>query len=120
MPEAVGTIQGLTPASVEEWRVAQSLNKYGWEYDYQYSVNGGRSRRGGQVIDFLVRTNPRNTALYVQGEYYHGTRQEQKDRLMQAIAFGPLGFLVQIVYGDQLKDQQESDETINKLFGRSN
>src|SRR4030043_1414668 len=118
--EAIGLIQGMVPDSVEEWRVANSLTKFGWEYIYQASVMGGRSLRGGQVIDFLVETVPKQTALYVQGEYWHGSKQESKDKLLQAYAFGPLQLLVEVVTGDQLETQEESDKPILKIFGRSN
>ena len=120
MEEIVGMIQGLTPDSVEEWRVSQSLDKYGWEYTYQDPVMGGRNLRGGQIIDFLVSTVPTPTALYVQGPYYHGTKQEQKDKLLQSISFGILNYLVEVVETEELETQEESDSTILNLFGRSN
>ena len=85
MPEARGTVQGKVPDSVEEWRVSQSLDKFGWTYEFQSPVMGGISLRGGQVIDFVVDTVPTQTALYIQGPYYHGTLQKEKDRLMQSI-----------------------------------
>ena len=121
MPEeAIGLIQGMVPASVEEFRVANSLTKLGWDYIYQASVMGGRNLRGGQVIDFLVETVPVQTALYVQGEYWHRSATEQKDKLMQDITFGTLKLLVEVVTGDQLETQEESDSVILKIFGRSN
>lgn len=120
MAETIGTIQGMIPDSVEEWRVSVALDKFGWKYEYQSPIAGGRSRRGGQLLDFLVYTLPINTALYIQGEYFHGTRQEQKDKLLQAIAFGPMKLLVQILYGDQLETQDETDSKILEVFGRSN
>ncbi len=119
MAEAIGLIQGVVPDSVEEWRVANSLTKFGWEFQYQVSVNGGRNLRGGQVIDFLVETAPKQTALYIQGDYWHGSAQQTKDELLQAYAFGPLQLLVEVVTGDQLETQEESDETISQLFGRN-
>ncbi len=119
MPEVVGLIQGIAPDSVEEWRVANSLTKYGWEYIYQYPINGGRNLRGGSIPDFLVMTHPKNTALYVQGEYWHGSKQQEEDELEQAFAFGPLQLLIEVVTGDQLKTQEESDSTILGIFGRN-
>src|SRR4030042_495821 len=121
MPEeAIGLIQGMVPDSVEEWRVSNSLTKFGWDYIYQASVMGGRNLRGGMVIDFLVETVPAQTALYVNGEYWHGSKTEQKDRLMQAMTFGILKLLVEVVTGDQLETQEESDSVILNIFGRSN
>lgn len=39
-------------------------------FEFQKPVFGGRLRRGGQVIDFVVY-NPRATAVFVNGEYWH-------------------------------------------------
>lgn len=120
MEKALPLIQGKEPDSKEEVRVATSLDKYGWEYTYQYPVYGGKSMRGGQVIDFLVSTVPTPTAVYVQGPYYHGSKHEQKDKLLQDIAFGALNYLVEVIETDKLETQEECDSTILNLFGRSN
>ncbi|CAK0772634.1 conserved hypothetical protein [Gammaproteobacteria bacterium] len=64
-------VLGQPAGSKEEWRTAQALNIMQWQYAYQYPVFGGRSRRGGQVIDFLVYTPGRYTIVDVRGSYWH-------------------------------------------------
>ena len=117
--EVIGMIQGMVPDSVFEWRVSKSLDKFGWTYTYQEPLAGGRSLRGGQVIDFLVDTRPKQTALYVQGEYFHGSKEQEKDELLQAYAFGKEKLLVEVVLTEQLQTQEESDQVIHNIFGRS-
>jgi len=77
----IGLIRGQTPGSVQEWRVALALNRMRMGYEYQKSVLGGRALRGGQVIDFWVYTVPLPTAVYVQGEYWHGGKKVIVDLL---------------------------------------
>jgi hypothetical protein len=70
-----GLIQGQQAGSVQEWRTALALNRMKLDYDYQYSIEGGRTA-GGQVIDFLVDTVPMRTPLLVQGDYYHSNSMD--------------------------------------------
>lgn len=76
-------INGRPVGSSYEANVADALDKLGWPYYYQYSVNNGRRRRGGLVLDFLILTRPLRTPLYVNGGYWHSLRTEA-DRLQQA------------------------------------
>lgn len=71
--EGPHVIQGKPVGSKIEWNVSVALEILGFRYLYQYSVMGGRTLRGGQVIDFLVLTVPMSTPLYVQGDYWHGS-----------------------------------------------
>jgi hypothetical protein len=121
MPEGA-QIQGKGVSSILEWRVALALDKFGWEYIYQLGVAGGRSLRGGQVIDFLVLTIPLPTPLYVHGEYWHGGKQSAKDALerimFSAYMHGRMQLPV-ILWGAQLQTQEMADQAILKLFGRA-
>lgn len=76
-------ILGKPVGSSYEANVADALDMLNWRYAYQYSVHGGRSRRGGIVLDFLVYTRPAATPIYVNGRYWHSKRAED-DRLQQA------------------------------------
>lgn len=76
-------INGYPVGSSYEANVADALDALGWRYYYQYSVHGGRQRRGGIVLDFLVQTRPAPTPVYVNGRYWHSKRTEA-DRLQQA------------------------------------
>lgn len=122
MAEEIGLIHGNTPGSVEEWRTAVALDKYGWDYDYQVSYFGGRRVAGGQVIDFIVRTLPLQTPLQVYGRYWHGSAEAEKDRWQQALLsatfhndLAPL----QIFTEDMVDNQEVANESVFKTFGRA-
>lgn len=76
-------IQGQEPGSSIELYVAWALNQLQVDYYYQYVVEHGRARRGGQVIDFMVLTRPLWTPVYVQGSYWHRGARENADKLKQ-------------------------------------
>ena len=77
-------IQGKTPGSREEFRVALALDRLKLGYIYQYGFMGGASLPGGQIIDFWVYTVPLPTPVYVQGKYWHGSSKRTDDRLKQS------------------------------------
>ena len=68
--EQIGLVQGLMPDSKEEWWVSQALYRYDVEFIFQWEIYGGRTRRGGLIVDFVV-WNPRFTPLLVHGDYWH-------------------------------------------------
>jgi hypothetical protein len=119
--EQVGTIHGQTPGSMEEWRTAKALWRAGWAFAYQVPVAGGRSRRGGQVVDFLVYTPVRPTPIYVQGSYWHGGAAESEDRIKQALLQRQVGgrWADPIILWDyELKDDDMAYQTILRVLGR--
>lgn len=75
----MGLIQGKTPGSLGEWRVSLALDSLGYEYYFQYSIMGGHDVRGGQVIDFLVLTDPMPTPLFYNGDYWHTGQKGMDD-----------------------------------------
>jgi len=79
----IQAVQGMTPGSVQEWRVALALIKLGIEFEFQKPIGGGRRVRGGQVIDFWIYTAPYPTPCFVQGEYWHNRKTEAEDTLKQ-------------------------------------
>ena len=68
--EVIGLVQGQMPDSKEEWWVSQALYRYDVEFIFQWEIYGGRTRRGGLIVDFVV-WNPRFTPLLVHGDYWH-------------------------------------------------
>jgi len=117
----IGLVQGKSASDIE-MRVAISLTKFKWDFTFQAGIMGGRQLRGGQVIDFIVETAPLPTPLYVYGEYWHGNKQEERDKLMislMASAYHGTFAQPEIVWGEQLATQEMSDETILKIFGRN-
>jgi len=117
----VGLVQGKSASDIE-LRVAISLDKFNWEYQFQVGVMGGRQLRGGQVVDFIVDTKPLPTPLYIYGEYFHGSVQAERDKLMLALmssAFHGQYAQPEILWGEQLQTQEESDQQILQIFGRN-
>ena len=80
----VKPIQGRMPDSKEEFYVAMALYKLGHSFIYQYQVFGGHVR-GGQIVDFLVRTTiPRATLIQVYGKYWHSGEMGSEDKFKLA------------------------------------
>lgn len=64
-------VQGIMPDSKEEYWCALALYRLQLRFQFQKHVMGGRSGRGGQVVDFWVYTAPLPTPIYIQGDYWH-------------------------------------------------
>ena len=73
----VKPIQGMMPDSKEEYWVALALYRLKLDFEFQYQLFGGRKYKGGQVIDFWVRTVPLPTPIFVQGWYFHYATAEK-------------------------------------------
>lgn len=75
-------IRGVLAGSKDEYWCSLNLDRIqertGWEWDYQVPVNGGRSRSGGNVIDFLIYTPGRWTILDPMGRPWHTGRREDR------------------------------------------
>lgn len=84
LPDGTGLIHGQKAGSKPEWYVAIALTRLGWSFDYQLSFFGGRAIGGGFVLDFLVRTLPNPTPIFVQGEYWHSGARQEVDALQVA------------------------------------
>jgi hypothetical protein len=87
--EELGDIVDLTgestpPGSKEEWRIAVALQRYDIPFYYQYSIDGGRRVRGGQVIDFYAPETLPALLIYAQGEYWHGRETERSLNIARA------------------------------------
>lgn len=67
----VEPVQGMMPDSKEEYWVALALYRLNLDFEFQYQLFGGRKYKGGQVIDFWVKTVPLPTPIFVQGWYFH-------------------------------------------------
>ncbi len=82
-------IRGIKAGSKEEYWCSLALDiiqtQTGWGWDYQVPVNGGRSLRGGNVVDFLIYTPGRWTALDPKGRYWHTGIHEDMNQ-MQNVA----------------------------------
>lgn len=115
-PEGEKTVQGQKATDIE-YRVAVSLSKLDLPYMFQYEIMGGRTRRGGVVLDFLVFTVPLSTPLLVHGEYWHRDDATTEDKLLEAYIkslpdYAPLV----VLWGEQLKTQEDSDAAVKAAF----
>lgn len=66
-------------ATSNEYFVSQALDEIGLEYAFQLSIDGGKQRKFGIVLDFLVDTKPLPTPVWVHGEHWHTGSQRQED-----------------------------------------
>ncbi len=97
------TIKGSKATDIE-WRVAVVLERLGLNFIFQYSLQGGRTARGGIVLDFLVLTDPLSTPLDIRGNYWHRPQQRLDDDLGLAIAMSRGRFAEPVIlYGSQLQ-----------------
>ena len=79
-------VQGIAPDSDWEVLYAIALHNAGWEYKFQmlYWINGD-----SLSIDFYVFSIPKETFVFVDGQYYHSGNNSQQDnieRLQLAVA----------------------------------
>ena len=119
-PNEVGLVQGQTPGSVEEWRVAVALWEMGLDFDYQYIIGEGRpsGARGIFKLDFLIYANPSPVGLEVQSVRWHSA-QFSPDELFRLIYIeNELKIKILYLWEDQLGSQEEATEAARDLLGR--
>lgn len=80
-PPPPAMLQGKPIGSVQEWRFALALMHYDLSFEYQLSIAGGRTRRGGMVLDFMVHTSPLWTPVHIVGLYWHSGQNKLDDEL---------------------------------------
>lgn len=75
-------VKGQPAGSKDEYWAGQALEKIekdtGWTWEYQVPVQGGRRRRGGNVVDFLIHTPGMWTMIDPKGRYWHTGRHEDQ------------------------------------------
>jgi hypothetical protein len=69
-----------------EANVGIALQQLKVDFIPQYTLDGGNSVRGGQIIDYVIYVPPQAIALYCQGKYWHGGKKTMEDELKQAAA----------------------------------
>lgn len=73
------TLQGVRCQSKEEFNYGKALEFWGFEYKFQVPFRGGRSVRGGYVLDFLVDTGAKSTPVSIKGSYWHKAKKAIDD-----------------------------------------
>jgi hypothetical protein len=75
-------IRGIKAGSKEEYWCSIVLEEIeaetGWSWEFQVPVYGGRTRAGGNVIDFLIHTPGMWTMLDPMGRYWHAGHKEDR------------------------------------------
>lgn len=101
-------IRGVKAGSRDEYWVSLFLTwlerEKGWTWEYQYPVHYGRRRRGGNVVDFVIRTPGRWTMLEPMGRYWHTGRHEDRQQ-MEGIAIEKRWILI-AWFTDQYKTKE--------------
>lgn len=74
-------------ATSNEAHVANALSALKLDFYFQMSIEGGKGRAFGLVLDFLVMTVPYPTPIWVHGEHWHTGTRRQKDIYQQSIVY---------------------------------
>ena len=113
-PASKHSIQGSDATDIE-WRVALALTKLKIPYMFQYALMGGRSTRGGIVLDFLALTDPLSTPIDVRGSYWHQPQQRVDDDLALAIMMSRGSFAEPVVlYDGELQTIEQAYSTVKR------
>jgi hypothetical protein len=102
-PTAPPDVQGKRAGSWNEAYVAAALDYLGIPFIYQVDYFGGRSVRGGQVLDFLIYPGmgALTQGISVKGDYWHTGQLGMRDRLNELILEEFLGKPLIILWGDE-------------------
>ena len=117
-PKRAGSysVQGSKATDIE-WRVSVALDRLNIPYLFQYEVGGGRTTRGGIVLDFLAITSPLSTPIDVRGEYWHRARHKIDDDLGLALLnhYGRGQYAEPVVlYGGELQTLDQAFATVKR------
>jgi len=106
-PPEMRLIHGQEPGSKEEWWVALALWKLNLSFRFQVPIMGGRDRRGGFIVDFIVYT-PVATPLEVFGNYWHRNQMGMGDSMRISILRDYFNREPVIIWGSEATDEDET------------
>jgi len=114
--EVITQIQGQDPGSPQEWRYAMGLDIVGIKYYYQYEVLQPAGIRGGQRLDFLLKTAPLPTPVYMQSYWHEGSREAESKFKIAALMAEYRGIFAQPieVNGDMINCVQDAVDDIQE------
>ena len=118
--EEIGVIQGKTPDSKEEWRVAVALWEMGADFEYQYIVGANRpsGAKGIFELDFFIYTNPKPVGLEVQSKRWHSAQFNSTENFRIAYIKKLLKTKILFIWEDQLVDQITATENVRAIVGQ--
>ncbi len=99
-----------------ERRAYRALRRAGYAVDdivSQVNVKGGRSKLGGQVVDFFIKSL--RLPIMVNGEYWHRNSDEQLQA--EADIMDEFGKPPVVLWGDELEDDEEAYATVLRKIG---
>lgn len=103
-------------ASSYEYNFAMALERYGIEYLFQVWYWGGRTVRGGQVLDFLV-FRPFEIPVQIYGEYWHKGQLAAEDKYKIAMLEQFFQHEVLIFWGPDVGTYEDALKTVrNKIL----
>ncbi len=111
--------QALPFGSTLEARVYRALLAAGWQpkqIRVQTPVLGGRSVKGGLVVDFILYT-PLEIPIVVNGEYWHKNQEEElimEAKLNQVFQQTPV-----IIWGDDAQTDEDARAVVIRKIGRA-
>ena len=100
-------------ASLNELMVGTALDRAGIDYLFQVSYWGGRTVRGGQVLDFLVFT-PFELPLQVFGEYWHEGQLGSKDKLKLALLEQFFGRDIVVIWSNESMTVEDATAALRR------
>jgi hypothetical protein len=112
-PTPIGLVQGQEPGSKEEWWVALALWKLQMPFSFQVPVMGGRDRKGGFIVDFVVY-NPIAVPVEVFGNYWHEGDMGAGDSLRLALYRQYFGRETVIIWGSEAVDEDATLEVVRR------
>ena len=108
------TIAGSKATDIEYY-VAVALEKLHLPFIFQFELMGGRTKRGGIVLDFLVLTDPLSTPLDLRGDYWHQPKQRVDDDLGLAIMMSRGSYAEPVIlYGSELQSIEQAYSTVKR------
>jgi len=104
-----------TRASSYEYNLALALDFYRVPFLFQVDYFGGRSLRGGQVLDFLVLA-PFGIPCQVFGEYWHTGQLASSDRLKLQYLEAEFGQKVIVLWGPDTSTYEAALNSVRRYF----
>lgn len=120
--DGTGYVNGKKVGSKPEWYAALALARLGWNFRVQVSYFGGRTIRGGMVLDILVGTLPKPTPVFIQGTYWHSGARGEVDALQIANLRRQFANIIRnpvLVAEKDILTKETAYQTFKEEFGRA-